>query len=105
MCTSFRPNRSSGLRIGGRLAEESESRQTGGRSGNFSTVVDRAPPVGHPSLPGKGKGKNSEIKYHGGSEYLRAAVKYVDAVGLSRVEPLYEKTFVTCYRPPLGVQV
>ena len=31
-------------------------------------------------------------------------MKYV-AVGASRVEPLYEKTFVTRYRPPLGVQV
>ena len=32
-------------------------------------------------------------------------MKYVDVVGPSRVEPLYEKTFVTRYRPSLGVQV
>ena len=32
-------------------------------------------------------------------------MKYADVVGLSRVEPLYEKTFVARYRPPLGVQV
>ena len=32
-------------------------------------------------------------------------MKYADVVGPSRVEPLYEKTFVIRYRPPLGVQV
>ena len=32
-------------------------------------------------------------------------MKYVDTCGSQSVEPLYEKTFVTCYRPPLGVQV
>ena len=58
----------------------------------------------HPCLE-KGKGKISEIRYPSGSEYLKATVKYADAMGPSRVEPLYEKTFVTRYRPPLGVQV
>ena len=61
--------------------------------------------MGHPSPSRKGKEKISEIKYPCGSEYLRAAVKYADSVGSSRVEPFYEKTFVTRYRPPLGVQV
>ena len=83
MRTSSGPNHSSGLRIGGRPAEESESRQTGGGSGNLAAVVDRAPLVGHPSPLGKGKGKISEIKYPGGSEYLRAPVRYADAVGPS----------------------
>ena len=55
MRTSSGPNRSSGLRIGGRPAEESESRRTGGGSGGLVTVVDRAPPAGHPSPPSKGK--------------------------------------------------
>ena len=32
-------------------------------------------------------------------------MKYADVMGLSRVEPLYEKTFVARYRPPLSVQV
>ena len=99
------PNRSSGLRIGRRPAEESESGRTGGGSSNLAVVVDRAPPMGHPSPPGKGKGKISEIKHPGCSEYLRAVVRYVDAVGPSRVEPLYEETFVTRYRPPLGFRV
>ena len=62
MRTSSRPNRSSGLRIGGRPAEESESRWTGGGSGNLAAMVDRASPVGHPSPLGKGKGKIREIK-------------------------------------------
>ena len=67
-------------------------------------MVDRAPPTDHPSPSGKGKGKISEIRYLSGSEYLKATVKYADVVGSSRVEPLYEKTLVTRYKPPLGVQ-
>ena len=105
MHTSSRPNRSFGLLIGGRSAEEFESSRTGGRSGSLIAVVDRAPLADHPSLPGKAKGKVSEIRYPSGSEYLRVFMKYADIVGPSRVEPLYEKTFVTRYRPPLGVQV
>ena len=105
MCTSSGPNCSSGLRIGGRPAEEFESRRTDKGSGNLADVVDKAPPVGHSSPLSKGKGKISEIKYPGGSKYLRAVVRYADAVGPSRVEPLYEETFVTRYRPPLGVRV
>ena len=100
MRTSSRPNRSSGLRIGGRPAEESESRRTDGGSGNLAAVVDKALPAGHLSSPGKGNGKISEIKYASDSEYLRASVKSAGTVGPSRVKPLYEKTFVTCYRPP-----
>ena len=105
MRTSSRPNRSSGLRIGGRPAKESESRRIDGGFVSFIVVVDRAPPTGHPSPPSKGKGKISEIRYLSGSEYLKAAVKYADTMGPSQVESLYEKTFITRYRPPLGVQV
>ena len=105
MHTSSRPNRSSSLRIGGRTVEEFKSRRTDGGSGSLAVVVDRAPPTDHPSPSGKGKGKISEIRYPSGSEYLKAVVKYADTVGPSWVEPLYEKTFVTRYRPPLGVQV
>ena len=83
MRTSSGPNRFYGLRIGGRPVEESESRRTGWGSGNLAAVVDRAPLAGHPSLPSKGKGKISEIKYPSGSEYLRAAVKYADVTGPS----------------------
>ena len=68
-------------------------------------MVDRAPSEDHPSPFGKGEGKISRIRYPSGSEYLKAIVKYADIVGPSQVEPLYEKTFVTRYRPPLGVQV
>ena len=60
-------------------------------------------PIGYLSLPGKGKGKISEIRYPCGSKYLRAAVRYADTVGPNRVEPLYAKTFATRYRPPPGV--
>ena len=105
MCTSSGPNFSSGLRLRGRPAEEFESRRTGGGSGSLAAVVDRTPTVDHPSPFGKGKGKVSEIRYPSGSEYLKVIVKYANAMGLRRVEPLYEKTFVTLYRPPLSVQV
>ena len=98
--TSSGPNRSFGLRIVGRSIEKSESRQTGGRSGCLAAMVNRAPQGDLPSLLDKGKGKISEIRFPSGSEYLKAIVKYEDAVGLSRVEPLYEKTFVSRYRPP-----
>ena len=89
MRTSSRPNRSSGLRIGGRPAEEFESRQTDDGFGSLTGVVDGAPLVGHPCPLGKGKGKISEIRYPSGSEYFRAAMKYADVVGPSQVEPLY----------------
>ena len=94
-----------GLRIEGRLAEESESGRTGGGLGSPVAVVAEVLPVGYlPSL-GKGKGKISEIRYPCGSEYLRAAVRYANAVGLSRVEPSYAKTFATRYSPPPGVRI
>ena len=105
MRTSSGPNHSSGLHMGGRPAKEYELRRTDGGFDSLSVVVDRAPPVDHPSPSDKGKGKISEIRYLSGSEYLKAAVKYADIVGPSRIEPLYEKTFVTCYRHRLGVQV
>ena len=54
--------------------------------------------MGHTSPPGEGKGNISEIKYPGGFEYLRATVRYADAMSPSRVEPFYEKTFITRYR-------
>ena len=81
--TSSGPNRSSGLCIGGRSVKESESRRIGSRSGSLTAVVDRTPPMDNPSSSGKGKRKISEIRYPSGSEYLKAVVKYVDAVSPS----------------------
>ena len=40
-----------------------------------------------------------------GSEYLRAVVRYADAVGPSRVVSSFAKTFATCYGPPSGVRI
>ena len=88
MRTSSGPNHSSGLHIWGRPAEESKSGWTGGGSCSLAAVVDKAPSTDHPSPFGKGKGKISEIRYPSGSEYLKAVVKYADAVDPSRVEPL-----------------
>ena len=105
MRTSFEPNRSSDLHIRGRPTEESESRRTSSGSSSLAIMVDRAPLADHLSPSGKGKGNISEIRYRNGSEYLKAVVKYADVVGPSWVEPFYEKTFVTRYRPPLSVQV
>ena len=61
--------------------------------------------VGYLPPLGKGKGKISEIRYPSGSEYLRAAVRYADAMGPSRVEPLFAKIFATRYGPPSGVRI
>ena len=54
---------------------------------------------------GKGKGKISEIRYPSGSEYLRVAIHNAEAVGPSRVEPLYGEIFAAWYGLPFGVQV
>ena len=105
MHASFRSSHSIGLRIEGRPTEESVSGQTGGGLGGPTTVVTGVLPVGYlPSL-GKGKGKISEIRYPGGFEYLRAAVRYVEAVGPSQVEPSYAKTFATRHGPPSDVKI
>ena len=44
-------------------------------------------PIGYLPPPSKGKGKTSEIRYTGGSKYLRAAMRYVEAVGLAELSP------------------
>ena len=98
-------SRSSSLRIGGDPSAISSSRRTGGASDRSTGVVLQDAP-GEPHFPlDKGKGKIDEIKYPGGSEYLKLAVQNALGVGPSRVEPLYGATFARCYRPPFGVQV
>ena len=96
-------SRSVGLRIEGRPAEEFESGRIGGGLGSPAAVVVGVLLVGYLPPPGKGKGKISEIRYPCGSEYLRLAVRYADAVGPSQVEPSYAKIFATRYGPPPGV--
>ena len=105
MRASYGSSCSTGLHIGGKPAEGSESEQVGGWSGGFPVAAVRAPLGGHPPLPDKGKERISEIRYPTGSEYLRATVRCSDAVGLSRVEPLYAEIFATPYRPPFGIHV
>ena len=105
MCASSGPSRPVGLRIEGRPIEESESRRTGDGFGIPTIVVVRVLPVCYLPPPGKGKVKISEIRYPYGSEYLRAAVRYADIVGPSRVEPLYAKILATRYGPPFGVRI
>ena len=87
MRASSRSSRFVGLRIEGRLVEEPESGQTGSGLGSPAAVVAWVLLVDYLPPPGKGKGKISEIRYLCGSEYLRAAVRYANAVGPSRVEP------------------
>ena len=94
-----------GLQIEGRSAEESMSGRNGGGLGGPVAAVVGVLPVGYLPPPGKGKGKISEIRYPGGSEYLRAAVRYANAVGPSRVEPSFVKIFATRYGPPSGVLI
>ena len=99
------PGRSSSLRIGGDPFAVSGSGRTGGSSDRLTGVVPRDAP-GEPPFPlDKGKGRIDEIKYLGGSEYLKSAVQNALAVGPIRVEPLYGETFARPYRPPFGVQV
>ena len=74
MHTSSGPSRPSGLRIGGSSVEGSVLGQIGGVSDRPSIVVDRVPLTGPPSPYGKGKDKVNDIRYLGGSAYLRAVV-------------------------------
>ena len=102
MRTSSGPNRSFGLRIGGSFVEEG---QRGEGSSHPAIVVDHVPLAGPPSPLGKGKSKVGEIRYPGGSDYLRATMKNAKAVGPSWIEPFFGKTFATRYRSPFGVHV
>ena len=62
--------------------------------------------LGEPPFPlDKGKGKINEIRYPSDSEYLRAAIQNAEAVGPSRVEPLYGEIFAAQYEPQFGIQV
>ena len=61
--------------------------------------------MGYLPPPGKGKEKIREIRYPRGFEYLRAAVRYADAVGPSRVEPSFAKNFPTHFGPPFRVRI
>ena len=97
--------RSSILCIGSNSAEASGSGQTGGEFDSLAVVVHRVAPGEPPSPLSKGKGKISEIRYPSGSEYLRATIKDAEAMGPSRVEPLYGEIFVAGYGLPFGVQV
>ena len=74
-----------GMRIKGRSVEDSESGRPGGGLGSPAVVVAGVLPVGYLPPPSKGKEKISGIRFPCGSEYLRAAVRYADAVGPSRV--------------------
>ena len=59
MCASSRSSCSVGLRIEGRLAEDSKSGRPGGGLGSPATVVVGVLPVGYLPSPGKGKKKIS----------------------------------------------
>ena len=91
--TSMGPSRSFVLRIGSNPAEVSSSGRTDGGNDSLAVVVHRAAP-GEPPFPfDKGKGKINEIRYLSSSEYLRATIQNAEAVGPSRVEPLYSEIF------------
>ena len=77
----------------------------GGGSGGLPSAAVRAPLVGHPPLPSKGKERISEIRYPTESEYLRAVVRCSDATGPSQVDPSYAKFFATRYRPSVGIHI
>ena len=104
MHTSSGPSRPSGMLIRGSSTEGSNLGQIGGGLGRPTIVADRVPLMGPPSPHGKGKGKVNEIRYPGGSAYLRVAVQNAEVVGPTRVEPSFGHNFASCYRPPFGVR-
>ena len=105
LCISMGPGRSYVLHIGSNPAEASTLGRTGDESNSLAVVVHRVAPK-EPLFPlGKGKGIINEIRYPSGSEYLRASIHNVDAVGPSWVEPLYGEIFAAWYGPSFGIQV
>ena len=105
MRASSRSSRSVSLHIEGRPAKDSKSARPSGELSSPAVVVARVIPMGYLPPPCKGKEKISEIRYRCGSEYLRVVVRYADAIGPSRVEPSFAKTFATRYEPPSGVRI
>ena len=99
------PGCSSSLRIGGDSSAVAGSGRTGGASDHSTGVDLRDAPGAPPFHLDKGKGRVDQIKYPGGSEYLKSAVQNALAVGPSKVGLLYGATFFKRYRPPLGVRV
>ena len=99
------PGRSSSLRIGGDSLTVAGSGRTSGASDRSARVDLRDAPGASPFPLDKGKGRIDQIKYPGGSEYLKSSVQNALAVGPSKVGPLYGATFARRYRPPFGVRV
>ena len=98
-------SRSSSLRIGGNSSAVVSSGKNSGASDRSARVdLQDAPRASHFPLD-KGKGKIDQIKYPGGSEYLKSVVQHALVVGPSKVGPSNGATFTRCYRPPFGVRV
>ena len=101
MRTSSGPNFSSGMRIGGSSTEEPNLGQISEGFDRLAIVVDQVPLAGPPSPSGKGKSKDSEIRYPGGSDYLRAAMQNAEAVGLVGLSSFLERPSLLATGPPL----
>ena len=96
-------SRSSYLRIGGNSSAVIGSGRNNGAS-DRSARVDIQDAPGAPPFPlDKGKGKIDQIKYPGGSEYLKSTVQHALVVGPSKVGPSYGTAFTRRYRPPFGI--
>ena len=98
-------SRSSCLRIYANPPVDAGSEQS--RDAPIRLIVASPPnaPEAPPPLLGKGKRKINLIKYPKGSDFLKTVVRHAVKVGLSKVGPLYESTFVERYRPLLGVRI
>ena len=83
--------------------ETSSSRWTGREFNSLVVMVHRVAPRKPPFPLDKGKGKINKIQYPSGSEYLRAAIQNGEAIGPSRVEPLYGEIFAARYGAPFGI--
>ena len=90
-------SRSSSLHIGGNSSAVVGSGWNSDAS-NRSARVDLQDAPGAPHFPlDKGKGKIDQIKYPGGSKYLKSAVQHALVVGPSKVGPSYGATFTRRY--------
>ena len=100
MRASSGSSRSIGLHIEGRSAEDSESGRLSGELGSPIAVVAGVLPIG--CLPPPARLAKNIRAIPVDLKNIRAAVRYADAMGPSRVEPSFAKTFATRYGPPYG---
>ena len=99
------PSSSSSLRIGDDSSTIAGSRRARDVPIRSAATEPRNAPEAPPLPLDKDKRKINLIKYPGGSDYLKSAVRHAVNVGPSKVGPSYGVIFAERYRPPPSVRI